>query len=210
MALCRLSPTIECEDARTFSITGRAQSVLSSLTGNELLAALALITLGGIIQGSMGFGFAFTAVPALLIIHPAALPATALLLALPMVAVLAYRERHDVDLAGFGAISVGRVFGTVAGVWLLKEIPAGSLSAAVGALLLLLAVLASSSSLATARSHTLPTLRLPKRRSLPSTTVTGKTTSPTDTPRRTNLLLATYSSVPSPMARALSAVSLAQ
>ena len=210
MALCRLSPTIECEDARTFSITGRAQSVLSSLTGNELLAALALITLGGIIQGSMGFGFAFTAVPALLIIHPAALPATALLLALPMVAVLAYRERHDVDLTGFGAISVGRVFGTVAGVWLLKEIPADSLSAAVGALLLLLAVLASSSSLATARSHTLPTLRLPKRRSLPSTTVTGKTTSPTDTPRRTNLLLATYSSVPSPMARALSAVSLAQ
>ncbi len=100
------------------------------------------MAIGAIIQGSIGFGYALVAVPALVLILPWSVPVTPLLLALPMTVLMSAREWHSIDFGGFFLITAGRLLGTVAGVALLVFVPGGSLSTLVG-LLILAAALAS-------------------------------------------------------------------
>jgi uncharacterized membrane protein YfcA len=108
----------------------------------ELAFVLVAAFAGTVLQGSLGFGFALLAVPALLLVAPAALPVTSLLLAVPMVVTMALRERGAIDLPGFWRMTVGRVPGTVVGAWALVALGADAATALVGALLIA-AVLAS-------------------------------------------------------------------
>jgi uncharacterized protein len=100
------------------------------------------VAIGAVIQGSIGFGYALVAVPALVLILPWSVPVTPLLLALPMTVLMSAREWHSIDFGGFFLITAGRLLGTVAGVALLVFAPGGSLSTLVG-LLILAAALAS-------------------------------------------------------------------
>jgi uncharacterized protein len=100
------------------------------------------VAIGAVIQGSIGFGYALVAVPALVLILPWSVPVTPLLLALPMTVLMSAREWHSIDFGGFFLITAGRLLGTVAGVALLVFVPSGSLSTLVG-LLILAAALAS-------------------------------------------------------------------
>jgi len=116
---------------------------LSHLTALELaLVALACFA-GTLVQGAIGFGFALVAVPTLLLVEPAAVPVTALLLALPLTTTLAVREREALDLRGALEVTVGRLPGTAAGTWVVGVASARTLSAVVGGLLLV-AVLVSA------------------------------------------------------------------
>lgn len=108
----------------------------------ELLVAFVAVTVGAMIQGSVGFGLALVAVPVLAMVRPEALPAVVLLLAMPMAALMTAREWRSADMAGLLPILVGRVFGTLGGVGLLALIPPGFLSVLFGTLVLA-AVLAS-------------------------------------------------------------------
>ena len=101
------------------------------------------VGLGAMVQGSIGFGFALVVVPALTLIRPEALPATVLLLALPLGATMAVRERRAIDVSGLGYLLLGRVTGTFAGVGLLLLVPDSYLSVLFGSLVVA-AVLASS------------------------------------------------------------------
>jgi uncharacterized protein len=99
--------------------------------------ALAAITIGALVQGSVGFGANIVAVPVIAVLEPDALPATLALVVIPLVAVMAVRERHAVDRAGVTWMTVGRVPGTVVGATVVAVISADTLSVLLGAGVLL-------------------------------------------------------------------------
>ncbi len=116
---------------------------MSRLSALELgLVALACFS-GTVVQGAIGFGFALVTVPTLLLVEPAAVPVTALLLALPLTITLAFRERKALDLRGAVEVTVGRLPGTAAGSWVVGVASTRTLSALVGGLLLAAALVSA-------------------------------------------------------------------
>ena len=102
-----------------------------------VVAVLAVaVAAGAVIQGSIGFGYALVAVPAMVLLLPWAVPVTPLFLALPMTLLMSAREWRSIDLGGFALITAGRLFGTVAGVVLLVLTQKGYLSVLTGLLIL--------------------------------------------------------------------------
>lgn len=98
----------------------------------DTLVGMAAVAVGALTQGSIGFGFGLIVVPALGLMRPDAVPATVLLIALPMTAWLSLRERGDIDQAGFAVITAGRLVGTLGGVWLLVTVARDSLTVLTG------------------------------------------------------------------------------
>jgi uncharacterized membrane protein YfcA len=92
---------------------------------------------GGVIQGALGFGFALVAVPALALADPDSVPVVVMLMATPMTAIMAVRERHAIDVRGLVTIMVGRTIGIGLGAALLIIIPADSLAVLIGTMILL-------------------------------------------------------------------------
>jgi uncharacterized membrane protein YfcA len=107
------------------------------VTPAQIAIAVVAVMVGAIIQGSLGFGFAFVAVPVLTLLRPDALPATILFLAVPMTTTMALRERRAIDVSGFLYSTAGRVFGTAVGVALIAAVPRDSLSTLVGVFILI-------------------------------------------------------------------------
>ena len=108
-----------------------------------LAAVLTLfaVAVGAVIQGSIGFGYAFVAVPTMALLYPEALPVTPLLLALPMTALMTAREWRSIDVTGFFLITGARAVGTAAGVMFLVLVPVSFLSVIVGLLITAVALL---------------------------------------------------------------------
>jgi len=105
------------------------------------ILTLVAVAVGAVIQGSIGFGYAFVAVPTMALLYPGALPATPLLLALPLTALMSAREWRSIDVTGFFLITVARAVGTAAGVGLVVLIPTSFLSVFVGLLITAVALL---------------------------------------------------------------------
>lgn len=105
------------------------------------ILTLVAVAVGAVIQGSIGFGYAFVAVPTMALLYPEALPATPLLLALPLTALMSAREWRSIDVTGFFLITGARAVGTAAGVALVVLIPASFLSVLVGLLITAVALL---------------------------------------------------------------------
>jgi uncharacterized membrane protein YfcA len=105
------------------------------------ILTLVAVAVGAVIQGSIGFGYAFVAVPTMALLYPEALPATPLLLALPLTALMSAREWRSIDVTGFFLITGARAVGTAAGVALVVLIPASLLSVLVGLLITAVALL---------------------------------------------------------------------
>lgn len=95
-----------------------------------------MVALGALIQGSLGFGFAFAVAPALALVRPGAVPATIVLLSIPLVVLMALRERGAISVRDFLWITAGRLPGALAGGWILSAIPASSLAVIFGLLIL--------------------------------------------------------------------------
>ncbi|HRO14088.1 MAG TPA: sulfite exporter TauE/SafE family protein, partial [Paracoccus sp. (in: a-proteobacteria)] len=95
-----------------------------------LLAAVVLIS--SFVQGSIGIGFALIMAPLVGTLVPSLLPVTLLLLMLPLNFLVAWRERHAVDWPGVRWMTLGRLPGTVAGVWILAVMTAVQLDFTVG------------------------------------------------------------------------------
>lgn len=102
----------------------------------EMSFVLAMVALGALIQGSLGFGFAFAVGPTLALFRPEAVPTTIVLLSIPMVALMAVRERGSISVHDFLWITAGRLPGTLMGAWILLVIPVSSLGIAFGLLIL--------------------------------------------------------------------------
>ena len=94
------------------------------------------VVIGAVIQGSIGFGYALVAVPAMVLLLPWAVPVAPLVLALPMTVLMSAKEWRSIDLGGFALITGGRLVGTIAGVVLLVLVPKGYLSTLTGLLIM--------------------------------------------------------------------------
>jgi uncharacterized protein len=112
------------------------------VTLETVLVLVVAVAVGAVIQGSIGFGYAFVVVPAMALLYSEAVPVTPLLLAVPMTVLMSAREWRAIDTTGFFLITGARAVGTAAGVALLVFVPTDFLSVLVG-LLIAAAALAS-------------------------------------------------------------------
>jgi uncharacterized membrane protein YfcA len=110
----------------------------------EFLVLFVAVGLGAVVQGSVGFGLALVVVPAMTLVSPEALPATVLLLTMPMASVMAARERHAIYAPGLVYLLSGRLLGTLGGVGLLLLVPDDYLSVLFGSLVVVAAFASSS------------------------------------------------------------------
>ncbi|MCW5772431.1 MAG: sulfite exporter TauE/SafE family protein [Rhodospirillaceae bacterium] len=105
------------------------------------LASLAM-ALGGLIQASVGLGFALAAIPLIALIETAFIPGPIMLAGLATVAMIAWRGAGAIDRGEIGLGVCGLVAGTAVGAVGLWLIPPGASRPVFGALILV-AVLVS-------------------------------------------------------------------
>ncbi len=98
--------------------------------------------IGAVLQGSVGFGLGPFAVPLLVLIDPAFVPAPLLLVAVVLTTLMYLRDRSAVRIQEFTWAALGRVIGSILGAYFLVILPAQYLKP-MFALLVILAVLIS-------------------------------------------------------------------
>jgi uncharacterized membrane protein YfcA len=87
-----------------------------------------ITTLGATLQGSMGFGLGFVAVPLFAFYDPRFLPGPLILAAVLLTLLLAYREHDSIQFKGMTLVIAGRIAGSLLGAPLLVLIPVDHLS----------------------------------------------------------------------------------
>jgi hypothetical protein len=106
------------------------------LSGLEYAIALGAVAVGALVQGSIGFGLNLLSAPVIAILNPHALPATLVLLALPLSATTALRERHAIDTQPLRWMLLGALPGTVVGLVIVRLVSGDALAVVVGAIAL--------------------------------------------------------------------------
>lgn len=112
----------------------------------SLIYVVIVSTLGATLQGSVGFGLGFVAVPLLAVVDPRYLPGPLIMAALVLTLLLSYREHKAIQLKGITWVLVGRLIGAIIGIRLLIMIPEEYLSFTF-AVMVILGVLMSISGL---------------------------------------------------------------
>lgn len=102
--------------------------------------AVAATALGATVQGSLGFGMNLVVVPVLAVVVPKALPATAIVLGVPISISMLLHERHAVDRAGVAWIITGRVPGSIIGALIVAAVSTSILQGLTGFIVLALVV----------------------------------------------------------------------
>lgn len=100
----------------------------------EIIIALAVSTIGAALQGVVGFGFGVLSVPILTILNPDLTPIPQLILALPLTASIALRDRRHLDLRGAAWVITGRFPGALLGALLLGALASRTLDAVIAGL----------------------------------------------------------------------------
>jgi uncharacterized membrane protein YfcA len=112
------------------------------VTAGAIVAVAIATLIGASIQGSIGFGMNLVTVPVLALALPDALPATAVLLGIPISLAMVRHEGHAVDRPGLVWILAGRVPGTIAGAIIVASVSTDTLKIIIG-VSVILAVVAS-------------------------------------------------------------------
>jgi uncharacterized membrane protein YfcA len=100
--------------------------------GWELTGAMLIVLLGGLVQGTIGYGLNLLVAPILALLVPGSVPGSLLLLSVPMSLIMLVREHHAIDWPGVRWIAVGRIPGTLIGVAVLLALPESELAVAIG------------------------------------------------------------------------------
>ncbi len=100
------------------------------LSAGDLALLAAVVFAGGLAQGTIGMGMGILVAPVLSIVEPEAVPATIIMLAMPLTILMSIRERAHIDARGFWLMTFGRVPGVVGGVLLVTAL-SGSVSTAL-------------------------------------------------------------------------------
>ncbi len=106
-----------------------------SPAGFAIVFATAFV--GALVQGSIGFGLNLIVVPALVAHRPEALPAAAIILAMPMTLGSAWREHAHIDRSAILWTTLGRLPGIALGVWIVKSLDDATLATAIGGMVVL-------------------------------------------------------------------------
>lgn len=107
--------------------------------GLSLAAAVAVLAgavLGGAVQGVLGFGGGYVAVPVLAVVAPQALPGAVLLGFAPFLFLLAWRDRAGVDRSAFTTITIARIPGIAVGTAVVAVAPTDTITVVIAAILL--------------------------------------------------------------------------
>lgn len=102
----------------------------------DLLLLTAVIGVGSLLQGAVGFGANLLTVPVMVLVDPDLVPGSALVAALVLNLLVARREAGSGDLGETAWALVGRVAGTVAGVLALGIVAGDDIGLWVGLALL--------------------------------------------------------------------------
>lgn len=102
----------------------------------QLFLCVVAIGLGAWAQGAVGTGLTYVALPILMVVRPEALPATLLLLAIPITGFMAIQERASIDRGHLKILLAGRLGGTVVGTGLLTVVSADLLGMLFGGCLI--------------------------------------------------------------------------
>lgn len=106
------------------------------ITVAAAVAATLAALVGATIQGSIGFGMNLVTVPVIAIVVPDALPASVVLLGVPISIAMMRHEHHAIDRRGVAWILLGRVPGTALGAWVVTTLATDSLAVVIGGLLI--------------------------------------------------------------------------
>jgi uncharacterized protein len=103
--------------------------------GAFVVAAMA-VSLGSVVQGSVGFGLNLLSAPFVALVVPEALPATLVLVAFPLAVSTVVREHHAVEWHALRWMLLGAVPGTLLGLAIVGQVDASELAVIVGAVTL--------------------------------------------------------------------------
>lgn len=123
------------------------------VTPTEAAVAFAIVTLGSVVQGSVGFGAAMVSGPVLLLLDRAFIPGPMLSAGMTLAILMSWREGHAVDRPGVAMALGGRAIGLVPAVLLVGMLSDAVFSMVFAALVLTAVVLSI------AGWHVRPTLR---------------------------------------------------
>lgn len=102
----------------------------------ELALAAAVVAVGALVQGSIGFGMNVVAAPLAVLIDPAFVPGPLLVTSTLLVMLAAVREHRHIEFRGVGWTFAGRIPGTVLGGLAVAVLADDSLELLFGGLLL--------------------------------------------------------------------------
>ena len=107
----------------------------------ELAVASIAMTVGAMIQGSIGFGLNVVAAPILVLIDTRFVPGPALVAAFVLTVMVGYRDRSAIDTKGFGWVFVGRFPATVATALLVAALPEEGIAVSLASVVLVAVVM---------------------------------------------------------------------
>jgi uncharacterized membrane protein YfcA len=96
-----------------------------------LLIAGAVVLVGAVVQGVVGYGLNLIAAPLLTLVDPALIPVPVLLVALVQSVMSLLRERSSAHWSGVGWAMVGRLPGNVLGVLAVSALPVAGFTVAI-------------------------------------------------------------------------------
>jgi uncharacterized membrane protein YfcA len=119
----------------------------------EFLVAAAAVLVGSIVQGSIGVGLNIVAAPVVALVVPEALPATLVLVAVPLAITTLAREHHALDRVALPWMLAGALPGTALGLLIIEV-------ADISALTVIVAVTTLSGVALSVLSPPVPTTRM--------------------------------------------------
>jgi uncharacterized membrane protein YfcA len=119
-----------------------ATDLLVGLSPAALALALAIVAIGAVVQGSIGFGLGLLAAPVLGVIDPDFLPVSIVVAVIPLGVGVVFRDRAHIVWGEVGYALTGRLPGVVVGAWLVGALGQRAVTVAI-AVSVLLAVVGS-------------------------------------------------------------------
>jgi len=107
----------------------------------HILFANAVIAIGAIVHGSVGFGLGLIAVPVLVLLNPVFVPGPFLFISVLLTLLMAFRERSEIDLKNAKKTLLGCILGTIIGGFLLSSLSYDLMGFIIGAIIILAVML---------------------------------------------------------------------
>jgi uncharacterized membrane protein YfcA len=112
-----------------------------ALTPHAVFIAVLITTVGATLQGSVGLGLGFIAVPLLAIVDQKYLPGPLLLAALVLTIFMSYRDYKSIQFKGLHWVLSGRLIGSTLGAFLLVIMPVDYLSLLFATMIIIAVIL---------------------------------------------------------------------